>query len=461
MDWLGLGKYTFTFGSTAFDIGSDITNSLDFLGVFNKDTYPNTTLLPSNNVTYLNTTTMPLCNTQKSTDCAAMDQRQDLIWGILSLSIIFLPGALLAFASILELLYEDKRPKILLWITFAIPLLAVAFPFLVLYKQSHAIITKCRKRDIEPKDQLKITQLTGIEAFLESTIQLLLQLFTILNGYDTTPLQMVTITASFFQIARCSLVNDLETKLALTKGNTLGFKVLLKETIYRLPLYASTIIFRIGSLCLTMAYLRYYSLIPIAVLFFTQTMITWSRCKKNNYGGIGEAFRQTFNLVVCNIGVVNAYSMDQTDLFPWCYGLYYKGVEDDNSVVKFIRQSTIAAFVHHSTLLIIIMILGHFFPNAMEHWSSECDFPLKPGTQAFYWIFGAVFFMGFYSLTAIMYKAQLMTKIVINEMESKHEEVQLEEVLIKDHSPEKIENLDQFVQTENTASKKIKRRMSV
>ena len=102
MDWLGLGKYTFTFGSTAFDIGSDITNSLNFLGVFNKDTYTNTTLRPSNYLTYLNATdsTMPLCATQKITDCAAMDQRQDLIWGILSLSIIFLPGAVGAIGEI-------------------------------------------------------------------------------------------------------------------------------------------------------------------------------------------------------------------------------------------------------------------------------------------------------------------------------------------------------------------------
>ena len=67
------------------------------------------------------------------------------------------------------------------------------------------------------------------------------------------------------------------------------------------------------------------------------------------------------------------------------------------------------------------MILGHSFPNASEHWSSECDFPLKPGTQAFFWIFGAVLFMGFYSLTAILYKAQVMTKVAINEIEGKDE----------------------------------------
>ena len=456
MDWLGLGKYTFTFGSTVFDIGSDITNSLNFLGVFNNDTYTNTTLLPSNNQTYLNTTdsTMPLCATQKITDCADMDQRQDLIWGILSLIIIFLPGALIAFSETLETLsvegWSILQSKISLVLTFAIPLLAVFFPFWVLGVQLHAIITKCRKKDFGQEDQLRITRLTGFEASIESTLQLLLQLFTILNGYDTTPLQMITITASFFQIARCSLLNDLEVKLTLMKGDSLGFKALLKETIYRLPLYVSTIIFRIGSLCLTMAYLRYYSLIPIAVLFLTQTMITWKRCKETEFRNEefrklrGQALTQTFQLVVCNIGVVNAYSFDQITV----------NAEDDNDIVKFIRRSAILVFVHHSTMLLMIMILGHSFPNAMEHWSSECDFPLKPGTQTFFWIFGAVLFMGFYSLTAIMYQAQLMVKVAINEMEGKHEAVQIEEVLLNDHGHEKTECSDEFVQTENNASKK-------
>ena len=452
MDWLGLGKYTFTFGSTAFDIGSDITNSLNFLGVFNNDTYTNTTLLPSNNVTYLNTTTMPLCATQKITDCAPMDQRQDLIWGILSLSIIFLPGATTAFGSALAALYTERWSYILLWITLGIPGLAVAFPCFVLCVQFDAIIRKCQKKDVTQQDQLRITQFTSFEASIESTLQLLLQLFTILNGYDSTLLQIITITASFFQIARCSLLNDLEIKLTLMKGTSLGFKALLKETIYRLPLYVSTIIFRIGSLCLTMAYLRYYSLIPIAVLFFTQTIITWTRCKKIEYDDTGEAIKQIFQLVVCNVGVVNAYSLDQTILTV---------KEDDDNVVKFIRHSSIVVFLHHSIMLVIIMIIGHFFPHTSEHWSSECDFPLKPGTQAFFWIFGAVLFMGFYSLTAIMYKAQLMVKVAINEIEGKHEAVQIEEVLLKDHGPGRVETLEKFVQTENIASKEMRRRMSV
>ena len=45
MDWLGLCKHTFTFGSTGFDIVSDVANSLNFLGVFNKNTYNNITSL--------------------------------------------------------------------------------------------------------------------------------------------------------------------------------------------------------------------------------------------------------------------------------------------------------------------------------------------------------------------------------------------------------------------------------
>ena len=305
------------------------------------------------------------------------------------------------------------------------PICSVGFPFVFLSIQLKAIINTFRNIKIDQEDQLRITQFTGFEAAIESTLQLILQLFIIFTGYPSSILQKVTVAASLFQIARCSILNDIETKIGMMKINELSIKESLKETIYRLPLYASTIIFRVGSIVLTTAYLRLFALIPIAILFVTQTTITWTRYKKLDDKGF--ALKLTLQLVVSNIGVVNAIgilnttkkqppwrSVLQLVTYPLGIDVLEKLDEKEEDVVRFIRNSSLATFIHHSAMLIIIMVVGHFFPSAMNNWSSECDILLKPGTQAFFCLFGAVLFMGLYSVTAIMYGAPMMVNVNTN-----------------------------------------------
>ena len=111
----------------------------------------------------------------------------------------------------------------------------------------------------------------------------------------------------------------------------------------------------------------------------------------------------TNRLVIGNIGVFNAFTFN-TQSTVGATGTDIP-LEDEQDVVDFIKNSTLAGFIHHSAVLIIIMIVGGFFPSAMDHWSSQCNFPLKPGMQSFYWLFGTLIFMGFYSITSIMYRA--------------------------------------------------------
>ena len=111
----------------------------------------------------------------------------------------------------------------------------------------------------------------------------------------------------------------------------------------------------------------------------------------------GFALKLTLQLVVSNIGVVNAIGiLNTTKKQPsWRNALqlvtYPLGIdvlerldEKEEDVVRFIRNSSLATFIHHSAMLIVIMVVGHFVPNAMDNWSSECDIFLKPGTQAFF-----------------------------------------------------------------------------
>ena len=281
-----------------------------------------------------------------------------------------------------------------------------------------------------------MTKEIALESSIESTSQLLLQLFTLLNGYQCTSLQKVTIIASFFQIARCSILDDIEIKIELMGGKALTFKESLIETIYRGPLYASTIIFRIGSLCLDMAYLRYYSLIPMTILLAIQSSITWKRSNKmkgrstkdSRTVQVGKNTVQVTNamfLVVCNIGVVTAYVSD--------------GVENEKDIVLFITHSTMASFLYHSAMLVLTMIIGRFSPSLIDHgFENRCEFPLEPGSQPFFWVLGSVLFMGLYSLTAIMYRAPSMAKVESSKRELKHDDEKIGKVFLKENDSDSI-----------------------
>ena len=395
----------FTFCASGFDVGSDIVNSFSFLGVLS---FPR--------------------RHDDTSHCETRNQGKDLMWGILSLGMVFLPGFIYSLTFCVETFYRATwcgRCLILFGMILFTPICSVGFPFVFLSLQLKAIINTFRNIKIDQEDQLRITQFTGFEAAIESTLQLILQLFIIFIGYPSSILQKVTVAASLFQIARCSVLNDIETKIGMMKINELSIKESLKETIYRLPLYASTIIFRVGSIVLTTAYLRLFALIPIAILFVTQTTITWMRYKKLDDKGF--ALKLTLQLVVSNIGVVNAIgilnttkkqppwrSVLQLVTYPLGIDVLEKLDEKEEDVVRFIRNSSLATFIHHSAILILIMIVGHLVPNAMDNWSSECDLLLKPGTQAFFWLFGVVLFMGFYSVTAIMYGAPMMVNVNTN-----------------------------------------------
>ena len=165
MDWIGVGKHSFTFGSTIFDIGSDIANSLNFLGVWNNDTYNSSTSLSITNITHSMTAnlTLPLTAANGMKECAMIGERQDLIWGILSLMVVFLPGAFLGVSEVLKSISDKNWCRIPYVLIPGIPLLAVVVPFWLLSYQLLAIVTKCQKKEVTQKQQLLITKDTGFE----------------------------------------------------------------------------------------------------------------------------------------------------------------------------------------------------------------------------------------------------------------------------------------------------------
>ena len=123
---------------------------------------------------------------------------------------------------------------------------------------------------------------TGLEASVESSCQLSLQIFTRLYDYPPTTIQTVTMVASFFQLAKCSITQDIEMIVDQAGIQRPGFKDTLEEAIKRMPCYVSTIIFRVSSVTLTMAFLRGWATLPMSVLFIGLMIIGFRRRKSQS-----------------------------------------------------------------------------------------------------------------------------------------------------------------------------------
>ena len=338
-----------------------------------------------------------ITSTITTAECPIAESEQNVheIWGIVGLIIVFLPGIVAGLPYVLAGLLRKKFCG-----AIVIAILSIMFPISFLILQLGAILMICCKIKVPQLYQLIITMVTGIESSVESTCQLLLQLFTIIYGYDTSTVQWITIIASLFQLAKCVITLDIEHKLYVEK-KTLGFKQLLVQVVKLLPCYISTITFRISSLCLTMAFLREFSIIPLTLLAIEIAVLAWMRCKdiKLNLNNWLFIF---VGLVVSNFGVMTA-------------SLYYpRAKEDVKEVEKFVRRSTIVTFIHHIVILSIIMVLGRHYPNYMCHWTAPM-FILKPTCERFFWVLGTTMMMGCFSLTSIMYRATNIATLKIEE----------------------------------------------
>lgn len=423
MDWIGLGKHTFTFSSSLFDVVSDILNSLTFMGYYNPLTN-NASSLSFNNYSF-STNQYHWINSETNCTIKTVEYptaedgyRVDQIWGIIGFIIVMLPGIVAGIPFVIAQLYNRE-----LCGAFFFMLASLSFPVAFLILQLVAIIKICFKSNIGSIYSWVIVMVTSVESSVESCCQLLLQLFTIIYGYETTTIQRVTIITSFFQMAKCSISLDIEKDLLfgedgeeLDEKRTLGFIKYLVEVLKRLPLYLSTITFRVMSLCLTMAYLRYFAIIPLTLLTIGIAALAWMRCQKMS-GSWDWKMLQITGLVVSNYGSMTASTP-------------YPSKEDVKEVEKFVVRSSILTFVHHSVVLSTIMVIGRYDPCYMEHWSSP-EFQLPPKFERCFWVFAFTLVMGCFSIISILYRARSIASLNTNEQNLEDNKKKVEDILLQ------------------------------
>ena len=101
MDFLALSKHTLTFCTSAFEVVSDILNSLDFMGHDNPMD-ARTSIESITSLSFINQSKGMNMSTEKPND----ETRRDWIWGSLSMLIVFLPGLILGLALIIPMISD-------------------------------------------------------------------------------------------------------------------------------------------------------------------------------------------------------------------------------------------------------------------------------------------------------------------------------------------------------------------
>ena len=350
-----------TFGSSSFDIGSDLINSLDFLGYNVSDTITDT-------VFGSNTT-------------ANIDKYEEhKIWGTLGIFLIFLPGIIAPLPIVLALIANGEWKIAMMFFVGGL-----FYPITLILLAFGSLFTPCHQQ----KDLLKFALvMVGAEAFFESFPQILLQGYTILYGYEVTTLQKVTIVASFVLLARTAIVFDL-----LMAEEELSFKDSMIYTLKVLPTHVSAISFRALSFSLTIAFLRGWCCIPIFVLYLELMLITYNQYENEKRS---DFFMSLWTMPFSNLAVLNSHSFSETSTAK--------------EVVTFIRLLSIATFAHHTLVLTSIMILTYLEPGYLDqdHFS---QLTLKPDTPYFYPTFGTTIALGILSLVLSLLTAKRVASV--------------------------------------------------
>ena len=174
--------------------------------------------------------------------------------------------------------------------------------------------------------------------------------------------QIITISASFVLLSKASIDLDLE-----MYEHKLTFKDTVVHYLKTAPGYCATIAFRALAFSITLAFFRFWSLIPICFLMFE--FIAAYRIAFGTFGSFDGVVDSPFlpmmitNLGVSNVGMIGA-----------CGYMRSKSKEEGKFVYEylgktntFIRLSSIASFIHHATVLTVILALVIHDPTFFEH----------------------------------------------------------------------------------------------
>ena len=215
-------------------------------------------------------------------------------WSILTFVLMFAPGLLVGLYAFLTKglkavqncpLYECPHWFQMTLLFFCI-LMTFCFPLGILSIQTFELVIviitykglsqkglSYIKEDKMLMTLKHITEMTMVvEAFFESGPQIVLQIYIICATREITATQAVSIMISLIMIAKTTIIYDMMYNETGTGNRTIGQTA--KYLLAILPLYASSVIFKAGSIALFCIFLGFYTAVVITILFLVLLLIT-------------------------------------------------------------------------------------------------------------------------------------------------------------------------------------------
>ena len=229
----------------------------------------------------------------------------------------------------------------------------------------------------------------AFEAYFESVPQLILQIFSILKGYPSSGIQLVTIFTSALMIVKTGIQFDLKVDEEEGRGERdINYLYIIRI----IPLYMSALFFRIAAVTFIATYLRYWSLIPI-LLSLIETCIIVACC-------IRFDVTLMFFVTLSSIGGTNTGMIQLMDYF-------FNKTTNSKKMKRFMKISNITTFFHHTITLIIILILVKTCPTILDHWTDGTLIAeLRPCHYHIITIFNNIFCVGIINLLLSLYSTR-------------------------------------------------------
>ena len=275
-------------------------------------------------------------------------------------------------------LKEKKITYYRLWKEYplTVVLCVFFFPVGVLSAQFwhiYALVTD--DEDMIKQFEFVTTRMRGFEAFFESGPQLTLQMFIDFYTGSWTETQLASICFSLFTLSSTAVFSDMLFAKLKDVKTTLAYLASV------LPLYFSSVVFKVGSLTFTIIYLRYYAIIPIVLSFGLKCLVA----RKLKFG-----FRDSVEMAFCNMSVVYVGPSEP------------KGRSSDGARFMFMMFSTLISIVIYDIILVILAILFNMNPTCFQFWKDILINPAHPESISLHtlnFIIGILILMSFVNLS--------------------------------------------------------------
>ena len=274
-----------SFNAKNFIFGTFYTKQIQNMSEFNRDICTHVgTYIRYKTTTELNRSSEDLCISRFSTDLkkAEVEYEEiscfevDEIWGWVTFAFILLPGFGLTLNIAIWINSKKNTNKGWALIPLILPFACASFPFVLVLVKLVTLV------NAGPEWEKVATSVTALEGRWESSFQLILTLFIILSRADRTPsaLQIASLAASLLMIIKVSASNFVKEDSAENQ---------LQTMISLAPFFLTITIFKFGSVAITTALLRYYT-IPVYIAVFILFHIisackSKTKCKKPSSPG--------------------------------------------------------------------------------------------------------------------------------------------------------------------------------